>query len=56
MARAFQLVQIFPLMTVQETIISAVISQKGSQYNFWSNAAEQKRLVDKAHEVAKILI
>ena len=54
MARAFQLVQIFPLMTVQETIISAVISQTGSQYNFWSSAAEQKRLVDKAYEVAKI--
>ena len=54
MARAFQLVQIFPLMTVQETIISAVISQTGSQYNFWSSAAAQKRLVDKAHQVAKI--
>lgn len=54
MARAFQLVQIFPLMTVQETIISAVISQTGSQYNFWSSAATQKRLVDKAHEVAQI--
>ena len=54
MARAFQLVQIFPLMTVQETIISAVISQTGSQYNFWSSAAAQKRLVDKAYEVAKI--
>ncbi|MEA9600462.1 ATP-binding cassette domain-containing protein [Polynucleobacter sp. AP-Sanab-80-C2] len=54
MARAFQLVQIFPLMTVQETIISAVISQTGSQYNFWSSAAAQKPLVDKAYEVAKI--
>ncbi len=54
MARAFQLVQIFPLMTVQETIISAVISQTGSQYNFWSSASAQKRLIDKAYEVAKI--
>ncbi len=54
MARAFQLVQIFPLMTVQESIISAVISQTGSQYNFWSSAVAQKRLVDKAYEVAKI--
>ena len=54
MARAFQLVQIFPLMTVQETIVSSVISQVGSQYNFWSSAASQKRLVDKAYEVAKI--
>jgi branched-chain amino acid transport system ATP-binding protein len=54
MARAFQLVQIFPLMTVQETIISAVISQSGSQYNFWSNTSAQKSLVDKAYTVAKI--
>jgi branched-chain amino acid transport system ATP-binding protein len=54
MARAFQLVQIFPQMTVQETIISAIISQKGQQYNFWSNANHKKDLVDKAFEVAKI--
>ena len=54
MARAFQLVQIFPQMTVQETIISAIISQKNQQYNFWSNANHKKDLVDKAFEVAKI--
>ena len=54
MARAFQLVQIFPQMTVQETIISAIISQKNQQYNFWSNANHKKNLVDKAFEVAKI--
>jgi len=54
MARAFQLVQIFPQMTVQETIISAIISQKNQQYNFWSNANRKKDLVDKAFEVAKI--
>ena len=54
MARAFQLVQIFPQMTVQETIMSAVISQMGFQYNFWSAASNQKRLLDKAFEVAKI--
>lgn len=54
MARAFQLVQIFPQMTVQETIISAIISQKNQQYNFWSNANLKKDLVDKAFEVAKI--
>ena len=36
MARAFQLVQIFPQMTVQETIVAAVISQKQKQYDFWS--------------------
>jgi branched-chain amino acid transport system ATP-binding protein len=54
MARAFQLVQIFPQMTVQETIIAAIISQKNQQYNFWSNANHKKDLVDKAFEVAKI--
>lgn len=54
MARAFQLVQIFPQMTVQETIVAAVISQKQKQYDFWSTCSSDKELVDRALEVANI--
>ena len=54
MARAFQLVQIFPQLTVEETIMSAVISQRNTQYNFWSQAAGQTEMVERAFEVAKI--
>jgi branched-chain amino acid transport system ATP-binding protein len=54
MARAFQLVQIFPQLTVRETIISAVISQRGMQYNFWSSVGKQRELIERALEVAQI--
>jgi branched-chain amino acid transport system ATP-binding protein len=54
MARAFQLVQIFPQLTVQETIVAAVISQKKKQYDFWSRSLTDKELVDRALEVANI--
>lgn len=54
MARAFQLVQIFPQLTVQETIVAAVISQKKKQYDFWSTSLTDKELVDRALEVANI--
>jgi branched-chain amino acid transport system ATP-binding protein len=54
MARAFQLVQIFPQMTVQETIIAAVISQRGIQYDFWSSVGDQQALIERALEVASI--
>ena len=54
MARAFQLVQIFPQLSVQETIIAAVISQRNMQYNFWSNVGSKSELIERALEVAAI--
>ena len=48
MARAFQLVQIFPQLTVQETIMAAVISQRNIQYDFWSDAQSKKDLIERA--------
>jgi branched-chain amino acid transport system ATP-binding protein len=54
MARAFQLVQIFPQLSVQETIIAAVISQRNMQYNFWSNVGSKSELIERALEVATI--
>ena len=54
MARAFQLVQIFPQLSVQETIIAAVISQRNMQYNFWSSVGSQAELTERALEVAAI--
>jgi branched-chain amino acid transport system ATP-binding protein len=54
MARAFQLVQIFPQLTVQETIMAAVISQRNIQYDFWSDAQSKKDLIERVFEVAKI--
>src|SRR5262245_32340573 len=39
MARTFQLVQIFPQLTVAETIAAAVVSQQGKRWRFLSPLA-----------------
>src|SRR4029079_5269197 len=36
MARAFQLVHIFPALTVAQTIAAAVVSQAGKSFNFFA--------------------
>ena len=40
MARTFQLVQIFPQLTVAETIAAAVVSQQGKQWRLFSGVSD----------------
>jgi branched-chain amino acid transport system ATP-binding protein len=54
MARAFQLVQIFPAMTVAESIAVAVISQTGKSLSFFRAAAKDDALHARVREVAAI--
>ena len=54
MARAFQLVHIFPQLTVRETIATAVISQTGKSLDLFSSVAKNERLRERAREVAAI--
>jgi branched-chain amino acid transport system ATP-binding protein len=54
MARAFQLVHIFPGMTVAQTIEVAVISQTGRSLRLFSLAAGDRGLRERAREVAAI--
>ena len=54
MARAFQLVHIFPAMTVAESISVAVISQMGRSLRLFASAKNDKAVHDRVREVAAI--
>ena len=54
MARAFQLVHIFPAMTVAETIAVAVISQMGSSLRLFASARKDDGGARRVREVAAI--
>jgi branched-chain amino acid transport system ATP-binding protein len=54
MARAFQLVHIFPAMTVAETIGGAVVSRTNKSLNFFAAAAKDEALRERVREVAAI--
>jgi branched-chain amino acid transport system ATP-binding protein len=54
MARAFQLVHIFPALTVGETIGVAVISQTGKSLNLFASASKDEALRNRVREVAAI--
>nr|WP_151446339.1 ABC transporter ATP-binding protein [Lacisediminimonas profundi] len=54
MARAFQLVHIFPELTVFEAIASAVISQQNRNMDFWSNAQSIAPLRERVEQVSRI--
>ncbi len=54
MARAFQLVHIFPQLTVRETIAVAAISQARKGLNLFASVAKDERLRERAREVAAI--
>jgi branched-chain amino acid transport system ATP-binding protein len=54
MARAFQLVHIFPAMTVAETIAVAVVSQTGKSLRFFSPLRADKAVAERVREVAAI--
>src|SRR3546814_15562669 len=55
MARAFQLVHIFPELTIFEAIASAVVSQQNRSFDFWSNAHRMGAVSERVHQVARIL-
>ncbi|MBK8322007.1 MAG: ABC transporter ATP-binding protein [Betaproteobacteria bacterium] len=54
MARAFQLVHIFPAMTVRQTIAVAVVSQEGKGLRFFSAVDDDRGVRDRVREVASI--
>jgi branched-chain amino acid transport system ATP-binding protein len=54
MARAFQLVHIFPGLTVFEAIASAVISQQNRNFDLWSNAQSINGVSTRVNQVATI--
>jgi branched-chain amino acid transport system ATP-binding protein len=54
MARAFQLVHIFPAMTVAETIAVAVVSQTGKSMRFFTSVRKDAAVNRRVREVAAI--
>ena len=54
MARAFQLVHIFPALTVAQTIAIAVISQTGKSLRLFASAAADRAIDERVREVAAI--
>jgi len=54
MARAFQLVHIFPAMTVGQTIAVAVISQEWKGLTFFKDVGKDEGVRARVHEVASI--
>ena len=54
MARAFQLVHIFPAMTVAETIAVAVVSHSGKSLRFFASVKIDEAVKARVHEVASI--
>jgi len=54
MARSFQLVQVFPDLTVLETLQAAVVSRLGRGGRFFSSLARDRDVQDGALEVAEL--
>jgi branched-chain amino acid transport system ATP-binding protein len=54
LARAFQLIQIFPKLTVAETIAAAVISRQKKRWRMFAGLSGDAELNDKVGEVAAI--
>jgi branched-chain amino acid transport system ATP-binding protein len=54
MARSFQLVQIFPDLTVLETLQAAVVGRLGRGARFWARLAADREVQERAREVAEL--
>src|SRR5882672_500236 len=54
MARAFQLVHVFPAMTVAETIAVAVVSQTRKRLRIFASVKAYRAVQDRVREVATI--
>jgi len=54
LARAFQLIQIFPRLTVAQTIATATVSRRGKRWSLLSALASDRAIMERAREVAAI--
>jgi branched-chain amino acid transport system ATP-binding protein len=54
LARAFQLIQIFPRLTVAETIAAAVVSQQKKRWHLFRPLAADREIARRVREVADI--
>jgi branched-chain amino acid transport system ATP-binding protein len=54
LARAFQLIQIFPNLTVGETIAAAVVSRQGKRWRLFSSLAGDRAVAARVREIAEI--
>jgi branched-chain amino acid transport system ATP-binding protein len=54
LARAFQLIQIFPQLTVAETIAAAVVSRQKKRWRLFSRLAADEMIAARVREVAEI--
>jgi branched-chain amino acid transport system ATP-binding protein len=54
LARSFQLIAIFPQLTVEETIATALISRQRKRWHLFSRLAADATIRSRAHEVARI--
>ena len=54
LARAFQLIQVFPQLTVAQTISTAIVSQRKKRWSLLSSLASDRAITEKAEEVARI--
>jgi branched-chain amino acid transport system ATP-binding protein len=54
LARSFQLIAIFPQLTVQETIATALVSRQRKRWHVFSQLPADKKIRDRASDVARI--
>src|SRR5581483_1051264 len=54
MARTFQLVQVFPQLTVAETIAAAVVTRQGKRWRLLSPLLADREIADRTAEIAGI--
>jgi branched-chain amino acid transport system ATP-binding protein len=54
LARSFQLIQIFPQLTVAQTIAAALVSRQGKRWRLFSRLAADQEIAVRAREVAAI--
>lgn len=54
LARTFQLIQIFPKLTVADTIATAVISRQKKRWRLFSRLSGDRQIDARVHEVAEV--
>jgi branched-chain amino acid transport system ATP-binding protein len=54
LARAFQLIQIFPNLTVGETIAAAVVSRHGKRWQLFASLSADRAVATRVREIAQI--
>jgi len=54
LARAFQLIQIFPKLTIRETIAAAVVSKQRKQWRLFASLTGDRAVNDRVAEIADI--